>query len=139
MRLKLKDLFATVLMAAIAVPYIGYLVRGEMPPIEDAHGMAGTGLVFGAVAFFVLWRGDPFDRTGKAETAWPSSAWGSASPPTSSRRPGSPMCSWPCSWSRWRWSGWSSCSTTPASCTGTDPRKPPARTPAGHHIRTGIG
>ena len=69
MRFHLKDLFATLLMGAIAVPYIGYLVRGEMPPIEDARGMAGTALVFGAVAFLVMWRGDPFDRTGKAETA----------------------------------------------------------------------
>jgi hypothetical protein len=69
MRLKLKDLFATLLMAAIAVPYIGYLVRGEMPLIEDPHGMAGTGLVFGAVAFFVMWRGDAFDWTGKVESA----------------------------------------------------------------------
>ena len=69
MRLKPKDLFASLLMVAIAVPYIGYLIRGEMPPIKDPHGMAGTGLVFGAVAFFVLWRGDAFDRTAKAETA----------------------------------------------------------------------
>ena len=69
MRVKLKDLFATLLMAAIAVPYIGYLVRGEMPLIEDPRGMAGTGVFFGAVALFVMWRGDAFDWTGKAETA----------------------------------------------------------------------
>ena len=69
MRFNVKDLFATLLVAAIAVPYIGYLVRGEMPPIDDPRGMAGTGLVFGAVAFFVLWRGDTFDRTGLKETA----------------------------------------------------------------------
>ena len=69
MRLKLKDLFGTLLMVAIAVPYIGYLVRGEMPPIDDPRGMAGTGLVFGAVAFLVLWHGDAFDRIGKRETA----------------------------------------------------------------------
>ena len=42
MRFHLKDLFATFLMGAIAVPYIGYLVRGEMPPIEDARGMTST-------------------------------------------------------------------------------------------------
>ena len=69
MKLKFKDLFATLLIVAIAVPYIGYLVRGEMPPIDDTRGMAGTGLVFGAVAFFVLWRGDAFDPSGKKETA----------------------------------------------------------------------
>lgn len=69
MRFHLKDLFATLLIGAVAVPYIGYLLRGEMPPIEDAHGMAGTALVFGAVACLVMWRGDPWDRTSKGETA----------------------------------------------------------------------
>lgn len=69
MRLHLKDLLASLLIAAVAVPYVGYLLRGEMPPIEDQRGMVGTGLVFGAVAFLVLWRGDAFDRAGKAETA----------------------------------------------------------------------
>lgn len=69
MRLKLKDLLATLLMAAIAVPYIGYVVSGEMPLIEDSRGMAGTGLVFGVVAFAVMWRGDAFDRSGKREAA----------------------------------------------------------------------
>lgn len=69
MRFHLKDLFATLLIGAVAVPYIGYLLRGEMPPIEDAHGMAGTALVFGAVACLVMWRGDPWDRTGKGEAA----------------------------------------------------------------------
>ena len=69
MRFHLKDLIATLLIGAVAVPYIGYLLRGEMPPIEDAHGMAGTALVFGAVACLVMWRGDPWDRTGKGETA----------------------------------------------------------------------
>ncbi len=69
MRLHRKDLFASLLIAAVAVPYVGYLLRGEMPPIEDQRGMAGTGLVLGAVAFLVLWRGDAFDRAGKAETA----------------------------------------------------------------------
>ena len=69
MRLKLKDLGATLLVAAVSVSYVGYLVRGEMPPIVDARGMAGTGLVLAAVAFHVMWRGDVFDRKGKLETA----------------------------------------------------------------------
>lgn len=69
MKLKLNDLFATLLVVAIAIPYIGFLARGEMSPIEDPRGMAGTGLAFGAAAFYVMWRGDPFDRTGKAEAA----------------------------------------------------------------------
>jgi hypothetical protein len=62
MRLPRTDLFATLPMGAIAMPYIGYLVRGDMPPIENAHGMAGTALVFGAVACLVMWRGDPGSR-----------------------------------------------------------------------------
>ena len=69
MRSHLKELFATLLMGAIAVPYIGCLDRGEMPPIGDARGMAGTALVFGAVAFLLMWRGDPFDRTGKGNAS----------------------------------------------------------------------
>jgi hypothetical protein len=35
MKLKLKDLLATILFAAIAVPYVGYLINGEMPFIKD--------------------------------------------------------------------------------------------------------
>ena len=69
MRLTLKDLVATVLVAAIAVPYIGYLVRGEMPFIEDPRGMSATALVLGIAAFLVMSRGDAFDRVSKIETA----------------------------------------------------------------------
>jgi hypothetical protein len=69
MRLKAKDMVASVLVAAIAVPYIGYLVSGDMPFIKDARGMTGTGVVLGIAAFFVMWWGDPLDQAGKAETA----------------------------------------------------------------------
>ena len=68
MRLKLKDLLASILFAAIAVPYVGYLVNGEMPFIKDPRGMSATGLVLGVAAYLVLRRGDLFDRVGKAET-----------------------------------------------------------------------
>jgi hypothetical protein len=67
MRAKTKDLLATLLVAAIAVPYIGYLINGEMPFIKDPRGMAGTGLVLGVVAFLVLRRGDAVDTLGKVE------------------------------------------------------------------------
>lgn len=67
MRLKAKDLVATVLVAAIAVPYIGYLVRGEMPFIKDPRGMSATGLVLGIAAFGVMQMADPLDRVGKVE------------------------------------------------------------------------
>jgi hypothetical protein len=67
MKLKIRDLVATILVAAIAVPYIGYLVRGEMPFVQDARGMAGVGLVLGAVAYLVLGSGERFDTAGKVE------------------------------------------------------------------------
>ena len=69
MRLKLKDLIASILFAAIAIPYVGYLINGEMPFIKDPRGMAATGLILGAIAYLVLRRDDLFDRVGKAETA----------------------------------------------------------------------
>jgi hypothetical protein len=69
MRLKLKDLIATVLFAAIAVPYVGYLIDGEMPFIKDPRGMSAAGLVLGAVGYLVIRQDDLFDRIGKAEAA----------------------------------------------------------------------
>ena len=69
MRLKARDLVATVLVVAIAVPYIGYLARGEMPFIEDPRGMSATGLVLGIAAFWVMQKGDPLDQVGKVEAA----------------------------------------------------------------------
>ena len=56
---RLRDLVATLLVIAIGIPYVGYLVRGEMPFIQDARGMAGTGLALGLVAFFVAARDVP--------------------------------------------------------------------------------
>ncbi|MBJ7356760.1 hypothetical protein [Nocardioides sp.] len=69
MRISWKDLVATLLLAAIAVPYIGYLVRDEMPFIEDPRGMAATGLLLGIAAFLVMRQGDAIDRIGKLELA----------------------------------------------------------------------
>ena len=48
------DALATGAIAAIAAPYIGYLVNGSMPFVHDPRGMAGVGLVLGAVAFVAL-------------------------------------------------------------------------------------
>jgi hypothetical protein len=67
MRGKLKDLLATGLVAAIAVPYVGYLVNGEMPFIKDPRGMSATGLLLAAVAFLVLRLGDTTGTLGKVE------------------------------------------------------------------------
>src|SRR4029450_10753277 len=68
MKLKFKDLLATILFGTIAVPYVGYLINGEMPFIKDPRGMSATGLVLGVAAFLVTRQDDPFDRVGKAET-----------------------------------------------------------------------
>jgi hypothetical protein len=69
MKLTLRDLVATILVAAIGVPYVGYLLNGEMPFIKDPRGMSAVGLVLGAAAYLVLRGGDAFDRVGKVETA----------------------------------------------------------------------
>jgi multisubunit Na+/H+ antiporter MnhF subunit len=68
MKLTLRDLIATIVVAAIGVPYIGYLLKGEMPFIKDPRGMSAVGLVLGAVAYFVLRGADAHDRVGKVET-----------------------------------------------------------------------
>ena len=50
MRFAYKNTIASLLVAAILVPYAGYLVRGEMPLLKDPRGMAATGLVLGLAA-----------------------------------------------------------------------------------------
>jgi hypothetical protein len=53
MKLTYKDGLATLLVAAVVVPYIGYLVAGQMPFIQDPRGMSATGLVLGLLAALV--------------------------------------------------------------------------------------
>jgi hypothetical protein len=67
MRLGVKDLVATVLVALIAVPYVGFLINGDMPFIKDPRGMAAVGLVLGIAAFLVVRSGDAVNRVGKTE------------------------------------------------------------------------
>ena len=68
MKLKVKDLVATVLVAAIAVPYVGYLIDGEMPFVKDPRGMSAVGLILGIASYLVIERGDTFDKVDKAES-----------------------------------------------------------------------
>jgi hypothetical protein len=63
MRLKIRDLVGSVLFLAIAVPYVGFLVRGEMPFIRTELEMSAVGLLLGAAAFLVMHRGDRLDRS----------------------------------------------------------------------------
>ena len=51
MRLTRRDLIATILLLVAAVPYVGYLIRGEMPFIQDPRGMAATGIVVLLLSF----------------------------------------------------------------------------------------
>lgn len=67
MKLTMRDLIATLLVAAIGVPYIGYLANGEMPFLQDPRGMSAVGLILGAGAFFVLRGGNAKDRVGTTE------------------------------------------------------------------------
>ncbi|GAA2558911.1 hypothetical protein [Pseudonocardia hydrocarbonoxydans] len=62
MKIGWRDGVATLLVAAIVVPYTGYLVRGAVPFIQDPRGMAVTGLVLGLAAAAVLGR-DAFRGT----------------------------------------------------------------------------
>lgn len=50
MRIWWRDIVATLLVAAIVIPYIGYLVNDGMPFIKDSRGMAGTALILGLAA-----------------------------------------------------------------------------------------
>ncbi len=71
MKLTIRDLVATLVVVAIGVPYVGYLVNGEMPFVKDPRGMSAVGLLLGAVAFFALRSVDTLDRFGKVEFgAW---------------------------------------------------------------------
>ncbi|MEV0283567.1 MULTISPECIES: hypothetical protein [unclassified Kribbella] len=67
MKLKARDLVATLLVVAIGIPYVGYLIDGDMPFVEDARGMAAVGLLLGVLAFGVLLSGTKQDRLGKIE------------------------------------------------------------------------
>ena len=67
MKLTFRDAIASILVAAIAVPYIGYLLNGEMPFIKDPRGMSAVGLVLGAITFLVLQSGNADDRLGQGE------------------------------------------------------------------------
>jgi hypothetical protein len=44
-KLTVRDGIASLALLAVLIPYIGYLIRGEMPFIEDPRGMAAVGLV----------------------------------------------------------------------------------------------
>jgi hypothetical protein len=69
MRWTLRDAVATLLVAAAFVPYVGYLVWGGMPFIQDPRGMAAAALVLGALAFVALRRPDAVHTYGPVGTS----------------------------------------------------------------------
>lgn len=70
MKLRLRDLFATLLVLAVGVPYAIYLTTGDLPTsIGDFGGLAFVGLVLGSTAFLVQSKGDLLDRPARMEEA----------------------------------------------------------------------
>jgi peptidoglycan/LPS O-acetylase OafA/YrhL len=68
MKLRLRDLFATLLVLAVGAPYALYLATGDLPTsIGDFGGLAFVGLVLGSAAFLVQSKGDPLDRPARME------------------------------------------------------------------------
>jgi hypothetical protein len=55
-KLTIRDLLATLIVAAAVVPFIGYSVRGSMPFVQDPRGMAGIGIVGCLLMFAALGR-----------------------------------------------------------------------------------
>ncbi len=56
-KLTARDLVATLIIAAVVVPFIGYSVRGSMPFVQDPRGMAGVVIVGALLTFAALGRG----------------------------------------------------------------------------------
>ena len=54
MKLTRRDALATLMIAAIIVPYVGYVINGSMPFIKDPRGMSAVGLILGIVALAIL-------------------------------------------------------------------------------------
>ena len=68
MRLTLRDYVATVLVAAIGIPYVAFLMNNDVLFVKDERGMSAVGLILGAAAFLVLRSGNAHDRMGTVET-----------------------------------------------------------------------
>lgn len=55
-KLTARDLVATLIIAAVVVPFIGYSVRGSMPFVQDPRGMAGVVIAGALLTFAALGR-----------------------------------------------------------------------------------
>lgn len=55
-KLTFRDLLATLIVAAVVVPFVGYSIRGSMPFLQDPRGMAAVGIVGALTALAVFGR-----------------------------------------------------------------------------------
>ena len=55
-KLTLRGILATLVVAAVVVPFIGSSVRGSMPFVHDPRGMAGVGIAGWLLTFAALGR-----------------------------------------------------------------------------------
>jgi hypothetical protein len=57
MRITYRDVVATLLVAGVVVPYLGYLGWGRVPLLQDPRGMGAVGLVLGlfVVSLVLTW------------------------------------------------------------------------------------
>lgn len=56
-KLTARDAWATLIVAAVVIPFIGYSARGSWPLVEDPRGMAGVGIVGALLAVWAFGRG----------------------------------------------------------------------------------
>ena len=55
-KLTIRDLLATLIVAAVVVPFAGYSARVSMPFVQGSRGMAAVGVAGGVFAFALLGR-----------------------------------------------------------------------------------
>lgn len=67
MRLSVRDGVATLLLAAVLVPYVGFLANGSMPFIVHPLGMSATALILGMAALLTAGRLSGTSGIGLAE------------------------------------------------------------------------
>lgn len=67
MRLNLRDLVGTILVAVIAVMYVFFLLFAENPVADDVRRMAVATIVIGFLAFLISSGNDLVDGVGYAE------------------------------------------------------------------------
>lgn len=67
MRMPIRETLGTVLVAAMLVPYVGYLVGWSMPFIHNTRAMAATAFILWVGVFLVAGRYDTTTHDGNTE------------------------------------------------------------------------